>query len=248
MADGFDHGNLHIPLRYQSPENHPHCIIQQLLKLRDAKPRCLQMRPPIEQQLIQPFGLQHPNFLPDVFNPIDIGSQGHNAFIAMFYDRVKGLVQHHARHRLQQIMLHPVSQALLSVLEFAVARDDDDLNMSIQLMQLLAQLQPAHSGHANIGQQHIRLALLDHRERMLAVHGGIDGVKLQAIGFRHLDQPSSDDRFVVSNQQPHYFQPPVCRRIRDEAIMKWNKKVSASGCLERQTGGYLELSLFTHFI
>ena len=30
--------------------------------------------------------------------------------------------------------------------------------------------------------------------------------------------------------------------------MKWNKKVSASGCLERQTGEYLELSLFTRFI
>ena len=111
------------------------------------------------------------------------------------------LLQH--RHQgalgdgLQKIPLHTQPDGRLSVLKIVVAGEDNDLHQGEFLQYQLAQGQPVHEGHPDVGNQHVRLCLLDKRQGHLPV-AGLAHKGVAALGPGHsVPESLPDDGFVL---------------------------------------------------
>ncbi|MNJ63646.1 hypothetical protein D3C77_595620 [compost metagenome] len=73
--------------------------------------------------------------------------------------------------RLQAVFFDPDAEGAPGVLEFAVSAQNDDFDIRHTLADESAQLQAVHERHLNVGDQNVRMKLLDQRQRDLAVRG-----------------------------------------------------------------------------
>ena len=57
---------------------------------------------------------------------------------------------HRFGHRLEQILLNSIRHAFLGVFEITVTGDDNDRDIAVCFIELLAELQAVHLGHFDI--------------------------------------------------------------------------------------------------
>lgn len=107
-------------------------------------------------------------------------------------------------HRLQQIPLHPQIDGLAGIVEVVISRQDDDLGVGEFLQHQLAQLQPVHEGHPDVGNQHIGLHLPQQGQRHLAVPGLPHELVPHLIPGHRVPQGFPDRALVLYQKDPQH--------------------------------------------
>ena len=86
-------------------------------------------------------------------------------------DALKHFEQLLRAHRLEQVFLYPQRNGLLGVGEVIVAGEDDDLHPRHGVGHGLAQLHAVHEGHADVGDEDVRLDVLHGLQGQFPVRG-----------------------------------------------------------------------------
>ena len=94
---------------------------------------------------------------------------------ALLADAAGDALQHFQKllraHRLEQVFLHPQGDGLLGIGEIVIAGEYDDLHPRHGVGNGLAKLHAVHKGHADVGDEYIRLDVLHHLQGDLPVRG-----------------------------------------------------------------------------
>jgi hypothetical protein len=103
----------------------------------------------------------------------------------------------------------PLAQRLDAPLRGPVAGDDDADRVRVALPGSPYQLDPVHSGQAQVGQQHVEVGVLDHLERGVREVHRLDGV---ALLRQEATERVAKDRVVIDDEdRPSSCHEPPCR-------------------------------------
>ena len=129
------------------------------------------------------------------------------------FDFLAHLVQHGNQtafgNGLQQIPLHTNGNGLLGVFKIIVAGENDDFHLRKLLQNQTAQGQAVHKGHPDVGNQHIRLGLPDHRQGHFPVcRFSHKLITASGPGDRCMERLPNDALVLHQKNTKHNF-PPI---------------------------------------
>lgn len=107
-------------------------------------------------------------------------------------------------HRFQQVALHPQVDGLAGVVEIVVPRQDDDFHVGEFPQHDLAQFQPVHKGHPDVGDQHVGLDLAQQGQRHLAVPGFARKLIPHLVPQHGVAQCFPDGALILNQKDPQY--------------------------------------------
>ena len=124
-------------------------------------------------------------------------------------DAVEHLLELLGGHGLEQIFLHAQGDGLARVGEIVVSRQDHHADPRHLALDLAAQLHAVHEGHADVGDEDVRVGVADHGQGDFAVRGFPDQRVAAFLPGKGIADALADHDFIVHQKDLNHPRSPL---------------------------------------